>query len=89
MVPFFHSLVPETRTESVCVKGFVYRFCAGDDGIDALWHNCAPAAECEAAAASLECSCAPEEYLLDSESCGRAGWLLPFCGQAEQSLLSM
>lgn len=87
MAPSFHSLTPEARTEPVCAM--VDRFCAGDDGVDALWHSCAPAAVCAAAAAFLACSCALEECLLDSESCGRAGWLPPFCGQAEPWFLSM
>ncbi len=86
MAPFFHSLVPEMRTEPVCVM--VYRFCAGDDAVDALWHSCAPAAVCEAAVAFLESSCALGECLLDSVSGGRAGWLPPFCERAEPWLLS-
>lgn len=79
--------MPETRTGPACVMAC--RFCAGDDGVGALWHSCAPAAVCGAAAAFLECSCALEECLLGSESCGRAGWLPPFCGWAGWWFLSM
>lgn len=79
--------MPDTRTESACMM--VHRFCCGDDGVGVLWHSCAPAAECVAAAASQDCSCAPAERLLGSVSCGTAGLPPPFCGPAEQYFLPM
>lgn len=71
------------RAEPACL--IVYRFCAGDDAAGALWHSCAPVAECEVAAAFLDYSCELVARLLDSESCGKAGWQPPFCGQVELS----